>query len=97
MPVFYRVLMLLLENVFFKILLALGLSFATYKGLDGLFEIVKSEIISNFMNLDSVMLQILGILKIDKAITIIFSAYLIKITLSGFVAGAKTSMGFGGK
>lgn len=97
MAVFFRVLMLLLENVFFKILLALGLSFATYKGLDGLFDVVKNEVISNFMNLDSSLIQILGLLKIDEAITIMFSAYIVKLTLSGFVAGAKTSIGFGGK
>ncbi|MHA2815001.1 DUF2523 domain-containing protein [Vibrio campbellii] len=97
MQYLYIALFYLLESLFFKLLMALGLSYATYQGLDSLFGVVKQHVISNFMNLDNSLLQILGIMKVDEGITVIFSAYLVKLAINGFTAGAKTTMGFGGK
>ncbi|WP_425609881.1 DUF2523 family protein [Vibrio aestuarianus] len=49
------------------------------------------------MSLDSNILSIIGLTKIDEAITIIFSAVLVKMALKGFVGGSTvvSNWGFG--
>ncbi len=97
MYIFFEALSKLLENLFYRFLIGLGLGFTTYQSLDALIEALKSEVISKYMSLDSNILSIIGLTKIDEAITIIFSAVLVKMALKGFVGGSTvvSSWGFG--
>lgn len=86
----------LLENVFYRVLIGIGLSFTTYTSLDQLLEILKNEVISQYMQLDSHILQLLGMMKIDEAMTVIFSAFVVKMTLKGFLNGSMMIAQFNG-
>ncbi|MDH5939868.1 DUF2523 domain-containing protein [Vibrio splendidus] len=96
MLVFFEALGNLLENLFYRFLIGIGLSFTTYKSLDVLIETVKQSVVSQYLQLDSSLLNLLALTKIDEAITVIFSAFLAKMALKGFIAGSSTVFGFGG-
>lgn len=93
MPYIFGALAALLSNLFFQLLVGLGISTITYLGLDFLLEDVKTQIIKNISFLDNSLISILGIAKIDDAVTIIFSAFIAKMALQGFVNGQKSSFG----
>ncbi|MEZ8259376.1 DUF2523 domain-containing protein [Vibrio cyclitrophicus] len=96
MLMFFEAISNLLESLFYRFLIGIGLSFTTYKSLDTLIESLKQNVISQYLNLDSSILSLLGLTKIDEAITVIFSAFLVKMSLKGFVAGSSTLFNFGG-
>lgn len=69
------VLLNLVSSLMGRALLALGMSFVTYKGMgtgiDWLFDGIKS----NMSALDPRIIQLFGFLWVDKAISMIFAAY----------------------
>ena len=96
MLLFFETFTNLLENLFYRLLIGIGISYTTYKSLDVLIETVKESVVSHYLQLDSSILSLLALTKIDEAITVIFSAFIAKMTLRGFVQGATTVFGFGG-
>lgn len=76
--------------IIFYILAAVGIGLVTYQGMDLLFNALQSEVQSRLSGLPSDMVQILGLLKIDVAIQIIFASYVSALTFKGFKNGAKT-------
>lgn len=58
-----------------RVLLALGLSFVTYTGFQTLGSYALSQVSSTFNGMPSEALALLGYLWVDKAITVVFSAY----------------------
>lgn len=67
-----------------RVLFSLGMGYVTYSGFDYMLDKIKNQIIDNFTGAGPVVLGILYHAKVDVCISIIFSAILIKYTLSGF-------------
>ena len=70
-----------------KVLSALGIGTATYFGIWALFSWAKSYIFANIGGLPAEMVTFIGMLNIDVAINIIFSAFTIRLTISGINQG----------
>ena len=66
-----------------KIFALLGMTFVTYTGFFSVFEIFEQFIVDQFSELPQIMLAILYYAKVDKAITILFSAYLQAMAVRG--------------
>lgn len=70
-----------------RVLLALGLSYATYTGFDVSINWLLSQVKTNFSSMPTEILNFLAWLWVDKAISMLFSAYsaamVIKVGTSG--------------
>ena len=66
-----------------KICVKLGLVFTTYIGFNHIFELLKDEIYRLFMDIDPLFLDFFGLLRVDDAITVIFSAYAVSLLIKG--------------
>ena len=75
-----------------RILISLGVSYVSYKGLDVLFSGIQTAIQSNISGLPSGVVGLMGILKIGTSINIIFSAIVVRLTLGGLTSGAVKKM-----
>lgn len=64
-----------------RALLALGISFVTYKGASAAIASVKTLVIQRFNGMPVDVLNLVGFLALDKAITIILSAYLFRVSI----------------
>lgn len=58
-----------------RVLLALGLSYVTYKGADTSVGFLLEQIKTNISALDSRIINFLAFLWVDKAISMVFAAY----------------------
>ena len=65
-----------------RALAALGISFITFKGLDHALAYCKELVISNFHSLPPTVINILGMLRIGEALTIIFSCLVASMLLN---------------
>lgn len=70
-----------------RVLLSLGISFAVYKGLDTSLDFLRDSAISNFQGLPAVSLQLLGLMKVGKVISIVTSALTARMALNGMTSG----------
>lgn len=68
----------------------LGITFITYKGMQSLVDMLYDKVISQFDNMPSAMVSLMAILKIDTAIAIIFSAYVTRLAIQGFLNGFRS-------
>lgn len=64
-----------------RVLLALGIGFVTYKGVDVAVTTVKQNVISSVGGLPAQALNLFGYLWLDKALTIIFSAVAVSLSM----------------
>lgn len=71
-----------------QVLLALGMGIATYKGVDVTMTFLKSSAVSAFGSLPPQMSALVSYLKVGICINIIFSAMLVRATLTGLQSGA---------
>ena len=71
-----------------RILISLGVSYVSYKGLDVLFTGIQTAIQSNLSGLPAGAIGLMGILKVGTSINIIFSAIVVRLTLGGLTGGA---------
>jgi len=65
-----------------RVLLALGVGFAVYKGADLILDKVKAEVFTQFGSVTADVACLLSALSIDKAITVIISAYAAVIAIN---------------
>jgi hypothetical protein len=63
-----------LQSVVGRVLVLLGLSVATYTGVGVAVDQLKQQFVSSYQSMPAVMLDLLGLLKIDQGMLIIFSA-----------------------
>jgi len=77
-----------------RVLIALGIGFVTYTGLASLIQATQSSITSSINGVDPAVLQLLGVLEVDTAITMIFSAYAARMVLLGLTSGSLKRMVF---
>lgn len=69
-----------------RVLISLGFSYITYKGLDTALNYCKDQIISNFGGLPGQVVQVLGAAKVGTAIGIVIAAISMRMLLSGMGA-----------
>ncbi len=70
-----------------RVMVALGLGFVSYTGIDALLVNIKSMIITNLATLPPQALQVASTLKVGVAISIITSAYLVRLIFAGLSSG----------
>jgi hypothetical protein len=75
-----------------RVLLALGISFVTYKGMDIVFDGLKSAVNNNLSGLPGDIAGMIGAVGIPQAIAIVFGAITARVTISGIRSGSFTRM-----
>lgn len=77
-----------------KLLVALGIGFISYSGADLAIDAVLTFVQNQFASLPAYMLQLIGILHMDTAISMILAAYAARFAVQ-VVNGSLTRMSFG--
>jgi hypothetical protein len=85
MNIFFWLTGAIISNVVARVLLALGVSFVSYVGLDALLNAAYSQIKDLFFLLEPKALNLFGLAGIDTAMNYIFSAYVARLTISSLV------------
>lgn len=81
-----------------KLLRGLGFAAVAFVGVSAMMEQAKDYVFSNLGSVPGAWLQMLGVLQVDVAINILFSAYIARAILWGMnKSGDKTSVRWGGK
>jgi hypothetical protein len=73
----------------FRVLLAVGIGFVTYKGSDVAISAMRDAAISSVRGLPADALGLIGFLWLDKALSIIFSAVAASIAVRGIGSSVK--------
>lgn len=78
-----------------KVLVALGIGTVTMIGLTALSTAAKGFITAQVGGMPADVVQLLGVIKFDVAVNIIFSAFTTRATIAGVnkVTGSKSSLG----
>ncbi|MDW5418877.1 DUF2523 domain-containing protein [Iodobacter sp. CM08] len=71
-----------------RALIGLGVGVVTYTGFKIVLDKLQSDLISNFKSLPIEIMQVLGVLQVDTCVSILFSAYLGKLVVSGLSSGS---------
>ena len=80
-----------------KLLRGLGFAAFTFTGVQLLMNQAKDYVFSNLGGIPGEWLQVLGLLQVDVALNILFSAYVARAVLWGMnKSGNKSSIRFGG-
>lgn len=79
----------MLQGLVPRILLALGIGFATYTGFQAGLDSLKSDVISRMQGLPTVLIQVLSTLRVDQGISLMMSATLATVAVR-LTAGALT-------
>lgn len=74
------------------VLLSLGISYLSYKGLDAMVGAAKAQFFAGAGGLPSTALQIMGVMKIDVAVNMLCSALVGRLTLAGMTSGTLKKM-----
>jgi hypothetical protein len=74
-----------------RVLIALGFGAVTYAGVSVTLDWLKARALDAFVGLSAQILGILSMLKIGEAISILFSALLVRLLLNGLSAGGSIS------
>lgn len=75
-----------------RVLIALGISFVAYAGVDTLLAWVQQQFFANIAGMPLLMRQVLGLLKVDVCANILFSAWAARMTLAGLSSGVVKRM-----
>ncbi|MCB1878075.1 MAG: DUF2523 domain-containing protein [Chromatiales bacterium] len=70
-----------------RIMVGIGVGIATFAGISQLLERLRELIMDQFVGLPLEVLDFLGLLQVDRAITMILSAVTIRFVLRGLDAG----------
>jgi hypothetical protein len=70
-----------------RVLLSLGIGYATYSGIDLSISWVRDQAIANIGALPANAILVLGAAKVGTCISILTSALLVRLTLSGLTSG----------
>lgn len=75
-----------------KFLTAMGIGWAMYQGLDVLIQQILTGIKVNLGALPPEMVGMLGVLKVDKCLNVIASAFMVRLVLKGVTNGVFTKL-----
>lgn len=91
----WTALLAIIPTIVGRVLLALGISYVSYRGIDLLMSTAQTAFVNAVSSAGGVTVQIAGILQIGTCISIIGSAAAAKLLVSGLKAGSitKTVMG----
>lgn len=84
-----------LAGVVARVLIALGITFATYTGIQSGLDLVLSYIQNETGALPAATVQLMALAKIDVALSMIFSAYGLRLVFQGLASGGLTRIVFG--
>lgn len=70
-----------------RVMVALGLGFVTFQGVDALLSGAKALVISNLGTLPPQAYQVASTLKVGVVVSIITSAYLVRLAFAGLSSG----------
>lgn len=70
-----------------QVMLSLGIAVVTYAGFDTTLTWLKGQAVSAFVGLPSEMIALMAYMKIGSCISMIFSAIVVRQTLSGITSG----------
>ncbi len=70
-----------------KALIALGISYVAYKGMDTSIAWATAQFFSNAQGLPSTSIQIMGLMQVDTAVNMLCSALVMRLTFKGMSAG----------
>jgi hypothetical protein len=71
-----------------RALVALGLGFVSFEGVDTAMDALKSNIMAAASGLPATTIGIMGTLKMGTSVSIILSAIIVRMTLDGLQSGA---------
>jgi hypothetical protein len=74
-----------------RVLLSLGFSVVTYGGVSVVLGWLKSQAVGSLSGLSLEMVQLIAYLKVGEAISIVFSALVVRLTLNGLSSGGSIS------
>jgi len=72
-----------------KVMLAVGLGFVTYLGVDTLVDVLETQLLTSYGNLPAYAWQMASLCGLDIAITILVSTLALSMQIKMIVAGAK--------
>lgn len=75
----------ILIRAILKLFVLLGVAVVTVNGMDSLFDNMRQIILDQFPGMPTQMIQILGVLRLDQAIEIIFVALAVKNPVTSIV------------
>lgn len=73
-----------------KALIGLGIGIATYAGTDSAISWLKTNAVSAFQGLPAEVVGMLALMKVGSCIAMIFSAMVVRATISGITNGSKS-------
>lgn len=76
-----------------RAVLAAGIGFVTYKGIDLSIGVIKSSVISGVRGLPADAVNLVGYLYLDKAITVVISAFAVAFAMQS-IGGSVKKMEF---
>lgn len=75
-----------------RVLIALGIGYVSYTGITALLDWIKAQVVAYLVGAPSTIVSIMGLLKIDVAVSIIFSALAARLVLQGLTSDKITRM-----
>jgi Protein of unknown function (DUF2523) len=80
-----------------KVLIALGVTFASYSGISGIVDVIKTNFFQAMGANGGMFLQLAGVLQLGTAFNMITSALIVRMTFNGMKNGGTiTKLLFGG-
>lgn len=84
--IIWAVFAFLIIPLIIRILYAIGIGFVTYTGITALLNMISNFFQNSLGGVSLELLQVIGLLNIDRAFTVIMSAITIRATLKGLQA-----------
>jgi hypothetical protein len=66
-----------------RLVVGLGLTFVSMAGVSAMLEELKTQIVGAIDSQGAQVVAVIGMLNLDRAITIVFSAYAVRLVLAG--------------
>jgi hypothetical protein len=79
----------LVDSFVGRVLLALGLGFFTYRGIDTSLAWILNQVSGGLSSGNATITGIIGVLRIDQCVTVLLSAVAVRLSLQGIKDGAK--------
>lgn len=89
---FWGAFALILKSLVGRVLVALGISYLTYQGIDLLISSIQSQAFSLIHGLPSEFIGLIGLTKVGEALSVLVSATTAKYTIQGLTNGSITKM-----
>jgi hypothetical protein len=75
-----------------RVLIAIGFGIVAYTGISTLLDTLKAQAISNLNSVPSDIIGIMGLMKVDVSLSIIFSAIATRLLIMGLTSGVIKKM-----